>query len=48
VHFFYFLLSGAVCAVDLTNIDNIGDNQYGEAIISAINNTPQKTYRIAQ
>jgi len=34
--------------VDLTNIDNIGDNQYSEAIISAINNNPQNTYRIAQ
>jgi hypothetical protein len=30
VHFLHFLLSGAVCVVDLTNIDNIGDNQYGE------------------
>jgi hypothetical protein len=28
--------------------DNIGDNQYGESYKLVINNTPQKTYRVAQ
>jgi hypothetical protein len=29
--FLLFLLSGAVCVVDLSGIENIGDNQYGES-----------------
>jgi hypothetical protein len=32
VHFFlHFLLSGAVCVVDLSDIENIGDNRNGES-----------------
>jgi hypothetical protein len=27
----HFLHSGAVCVVDLSDIDNIGDDQYGES-----------------
>ena len=31
IFFSHFLLSGAVCVVDLSDIDNIGDNQHGES-----------------
>jgi hypothetical protein len=45
--FLHFLLSGAVCVVDLSDIDNTGNNQYGESY-NIGNDTPQKNYRIAQ
>ena len=41
-----FLISGGVCVVDLSDIDNIGDDRYGgsynfEVVILAINNASQ-------
>jgi hypothetical protein len=37
------------CVVNISDIDDIGDSQYDESYnILVINNTPQKTYRIAQ
>ena len=39
MHFLHYLLSGAVCVVDLSDIDTIGDNQYGESC-----NTCNKQY----